>query len=281
MPELPEVESLRRHLVKRGLLGQVITSARVLRPKAVLAPSAEGLEQGAAGRRIEGFERRGKYLILRLDRRISLIVHLRMTGRLDLTEASQAGAAEGRGLRAVFWLKSGRELRFYDWRALGKLWLVDDPEQVVGKLGPEPLGEGFTPEYVHRALDRGLAVKALLLDQRVFAGVGNIYADEALWCAGVRPTRPARELTEAEAVALQGCLVQVLEAAVGLLERHLDEGGEFEAENGRGGVEPGAPYGTRFNVPRRKGQPCRRCGTPIQSIRVGGRGTFFCPRCQG
>lgn len=274
MPEFPEVESLRRHLVTRGLVGKVITAAHVERPKAIVAPDVAVFETRLTGRLIKAFDRRGKYLMLRLDGP-TLIVHLRMTGKLELVSAGEPPEVLP---RVTFALDSGQELRFLDWRALGKLWLVDDAEMVVGKLGPEPLGIEFTADYVERTLQRGTPIKALLLDQAAFAGVGNIYADEALWCASIHPLRPARSLSVQEAARLRACIQEILASCADILERSLNEGGAFEADNGDNGLATST--GHRFKVPRRRGGPCLGCGTATASIRVGGRGTYFCPTCQ-
>ena len=278
MPELPDVESLRRYLVKQGLVGRTITSASVARPSTIKTPSPESFAASVQGHRITGSERRGKYLIFPLDGP-TLIVHLRMTGKLEIVPKN---APPGARTRVSFAMDSGDELRFVDWRSLGKIWLVDDAETVVGKLGPEPLGPEFTIQYVQGALSRATRIKPLLLDQACFAGVGNLYADEILWRSKVHPLRQARSLTSSEAGYVHGWTRQLLGTATDILERSLYEDGEFLAENGRGARKRGSSDLSKevFMVGRDKGDLCQRCATPIQNMRVGGRGTYICPNCQ-
>ena len=278
MPELPDVESLRRHLVKQGLIGRTITGATVFRPATIKAPEAGMFARALSGRRIMGSDRRGKYLLFALDGPI-LIVHLRMTGKLEIVPGA---ATPDPRTRVAFALDSGQELRFLDWRSLGKVWLVDDAETVVGKLGPEPLGPAFTVDYVRRALDRPRAMKPLLLDQTIFAGVGNLYADEILWRTKIHPLRLARELSVREVHGVHDWTRELLGTATDILERSLDEDGEFLAENGRGARKRGSSDLARevFLVDRDKGALCARCGTALTVARVGGRGTHFCPHCQ-
>ena len=278
MPELPEVESLRRHLVKRGLVSRTITGVTIARAATIQTPDVRAFEKGVTGRRIEAFDRRGKYLLLRLNGP-TLIVHLRMTGKLEMVPAR---ARPDPRTRVSFALDAGQGLRFTDWRSLGKVWLVEDPETVIGKLGPEPLGPNFTLAYVRSALARPRAVKPLLLDQAAFAGVGNLYADEILWRAKVHPLRLASELSLREAGLIYTGTRALLERATEVLERGLNEGAEFRAENGRGARRGGGDDQTHevFQVGRGKGDRCPRCGTAIANMRVGGRGTYFCPHCQ-
>ena len=284
MPEFPEVESLRRHLATRGLAGKTITDVIVSRPATIRTPDPASFVQGIRGRKFTALERRGKYLLFRLDGptlldRPTLIVHLRMTGRLELVYPAEI---TDRAPKVTFLLDSGQELRFSDWRNFGRVWLVDDSSEVVGKLGPEPLEQDFTREYVRASLQRSRQVKPLLLDQDLFAGIGNIYADEALWCAGISPVHLARDLTSREANRLHACIIEVLSGAAERLERNLNEGGQWVTENGRGPriAEGGDDAEPHFKVPRKKGMPCRRCGKPIEAIRLGGRGTYYCPHCQ-
>ena len=158
-------------------------------------------------------------------------------------------------------------------RKFGRIWLVDGIEQVVGKLGPEPLDWTFTPEVLAERLQpRRVAIKALLLDQTVVAGVGNIYADEALFMAGIHPLRPASSLTGDEIVRLRDAIRAVLQESI-------DERGtllrDYRTPYGQDGA-----YQNRLRVYQQTGQPCPRCGTSIERIRVTQRGTHFCPRCQ-
>jgi len=271
MPELPEVETIRLDL-RPLVLGRAIEEAWVSpnAPKLVqLLPPAEFCRV-IAGRRIEDVTRRGKYLLFHLNGGLRWVVHLRMTGSL---QHHRSASAQGAHLRATFRLDDGAWLCYVDTRKLGMMWLVDDESVVVGKLGPEPLGEGFGPQELRRLLQRRSApVKAALLDQGAIAGIGNIYADEALFAAKIRPKRAARSLTKAETERLHGAIRQVLLEAMG------NRGSSFRDYVDGAGREGGHQLHVR--VFRRTGQPCYECGTPVRRIKVGGRSTHFCPTCQ-
>lgn len=224
-----------------------------------------------AGRTIRAVARRGKYLIFHLDSGESLIVHLKMTGALLLR-----GPAFGPEpyLRALFLLDDGRELRFADARKLGRLWLVDDAQKVVGKLGPDALAADFTPQVLAVRLgSRRAPLKPLLMDQEFVSGLGNIYADEALFLAGIHPLRPAHQVSPTEVATLHQAIGQVLHQAM------ANRGTSFSDYRDLSG-EPGNNVG-ELRVYRRRGQPCFRCQTPIERMALRGRGTYFCPRCQG
>ena len=281
MPELPEVETIRRDLTPR-IVGRTIIEAWVSpnAPKLVQAVPAGRQGEPAdvfcrrlAGRRIEELDRRGKYLLVRLDGGITWIVHLRMTGGLIHSRGGCEGLPDGRFLRARFGLDDGAALCYVDLRKLGTMWLTDDESAVVGKLGPEPLGEAFGPRELHRLLAKRRApVKAVLLDQGAIAGVGNIYADEALFEAGIRPSKPARALSRRAAERLHWAVRKVL------MEALEDRGSSFrdyvDAEGEQG------MHQLRVKVFRRTGEPCYACGTAIKRVKVGGRSTHYCPKCQ-
>jgi len=271
MPELPEVETIRRDLTSR-IVGRTIVEAWVSpdAPKLVQDEPADAFCRHLAGRRIAELDRRGKYLLVRLDGGLTWIVHLRMTGGLIHT---RGGCADERFLRARFRLDDGAELCYMDLRKLGTMWLTDDESRVVGKLGPEPLGEAFGPRELHRLLaKRSAPVKAVLLDQGAIAGIGNIYADEALFEAGIRPSKPAKALSRPAAGRLHQAVRKVL------MEALADRGSSFrdyvDAEGEQG------MHQLRVKVFRRTGEPCYVCGTAIKRIRVGGRSTHYCPKCQ-
>ncbi len=191
MPELPEVETIAADL-RPQLIGARFAGAHILWPRTLAEPDPETLNARLAGRQVTGIGRRGKYLMLHLDSGEALLIHLRMTGQLDVV-TDGAPVLSGVHLRARFDLVDGRSLAFTDARKFGRIWLVADAETVVAKLGPEPLAWTFTSEVLAgRLRDRRVAIKALLLDQSVVAGVGNIYADEALFLAGIHPLRRAR-----------------------------------------------------------------------------------------
>ncbi len=271
MPELPEVETIAADL-RPHLIGAAFVAGHILWPRTLAAPTADLLNARLAGRRVVDVGRRGKYLLIHLEPAASLIFHLRMTGRLDVL-AADAGLPDGPHLRAWFALADGRRLAFTDARKFGRIWLVEDAAEVVGKLGPEPLDLAFTSEMLaSRLRDRRAAIKSILLDQTVIAGVGNIYADEALFLAGIHPLRPASGLNEAEIGRLWDALRFVLResvAARGTLLR------DYRTPYGQEGV-----YQNRLRVYRRAGERCRRCGATIERIRVAQRSTHFCPCCQ-
>jgi len=293
MPELPEVETTVRDLRPR-VVGRSFRQVEVLIPRMVRAPSPEGLRCGLPGRRVEALERRGKYILFRLDQG-ALVVHLMMGGSLlfvapqDRSGPAHPEPAEGpvegrigkpwiardpaKYTRLRFLLDDGAELWLVNPRTLGNVWLVEDADQVVGKLGPEPLDPEFTPRVLaERLKGHGAPIKPLLLDQNVVAGIGNIYADESLFLAGIRPERPADELTEAEVVRLHASIRAALERGLRFRGTSL---GDFLDPFGEQGS-----HQTQLAVFRRQGQPCPVCGIIIQKKMFRGRGTHFCPSCQ-
>ena len=279
MPELPEVETIRRDLTSR-IVGRTIAEAWVSpdAPRLVQGETSDSFCRRLAGRTVEELDRRGKYLLLRLSGGLTWIVHLRMTGGLiHLSPPKADGARNGRPderfLRARFRLDDGGELCYMDLRKLGTMWLVADESSVVGKLGPEPLGEAFDPQEMRRLLaKRAAPVKSVLMDQHAIAGIGNIYADESLFEARIRPTKAARRLSRVAAERLHWAIRKVL------VEALADRGSSFrdyvDAEGEQG------MHQLRVKVFRRTGEPCYVCGTAIRRIKVGGRSTHYCPRCQ-
>jgi len=269
MPELPEVETIKRDLTSR-ILGRSFAGATINWPKMVQIHSSEHFASCLIGKSIEGLDRRGKYLILRLSSGEALILHFRMSGSLLLKPAS---AEPDPYDRVIFHLDDGTELRFRDPRKLGVMWLVEDESVVVGKLGPEPLEPDFTAEVLAQRLARRSAViKALLCDQAFLAGVGNMYADEALFAAGIHPLRGAKSLSWEEVMRLHSALRRVLAEAIARSGASISD---YRRPNG----EPGAAQ-FEFQVAHRRGQPCPKCGTTIERIPIRNRGAYFCPRCQ-
>ena len=269
MPELPEVETIRRELAPR-LAGRRCLAVTVEWPRMIEFPSLEAFCRGIVGNTIEGVDRRGKYLILRLSHGEALVMHLRMTGALLLR---QAPASHEPYCRATFLLDDGFEMCFRDLRKLGRMWLVADENEVVGKLGPEPLHAEFIPEVLAGRLSGHTApIKAVLLDQEVIAGIGNLYADEILFAAGIHALRPAKGLSREEVLKLHKAIRQVLEEGIARLGASVNT-------YRRPGGEQGSAH-LSFKVARRGGQPCLVCSTPIKRILVRNRGTYFCPRCQ-
>ena len=267
MPELPEVETIKNELAP-WVVGQSFTQVTILDTELVCGGSAEEVRRGLIGQKVESLGRRGKYLIFHLSNGRSLIIHLRMTGSLLLNPKEVERYA-----RAVFHLSNGHRLVFRDRRRLGLIWLVDDADTVVGKLGPEPLDENFTPGILGQRLSRRrIPVKAALLDQGIVAGIGNMYADEALFAARIHPLRKADALSPAEVRALHNCIRRVLEAAISSKGASVDTYVRPEGELGTADFD--------FKVAHRGGEPCPICGSTIERLPVQSRGTCFCPRCQ-
>ncbi|MEO8458842.1 MAG: bifunctional DNA-formamidopyrimidine glycosylase/DNA-(apurinic or apyrimidinic site) lyase, partial [Chloroflexota bacterium] len=271
MPELPEVETIRRDL-HPSLVGRKITSAWISdnAPRLVqLLPPSE-FERLLPGHTIEDVTRRGKYLILNLDRGMLWAVHLRMTGRFQHSDKECSGDAY---LRAKFSLDDGTWLCFNDLRKFGMMWLVDDWALVNSDIGPEPLDEAFDVAAFAMLLKRRSApIKSVLLDQTVLAGIGNIYADESLFLAGIDPRKSANKISKPKAANLHAAIVDVLQEALG------DRGSSFsDYVDGKGNE---GRHQLKVKVYQRTDQPCRTCGTPIRRVVVGGRSTHFCPKCQ-
>lgn len=269
MPELPEVETTVRAL-RQPLIGSTITEVRNYWPRQIVTPALAELQRRIHGQRIEAIERRGKYLLFPLSSGETLIIHLKMSGHLSVADP---GASPGKYVHTLFALADGRELRFRDMRKFGKVYLVADPEEIVGKLGPEPLEPDFTAEVLQaRLAGRQRAIKPLLLDQTLVAGIGNIYADEALYAARIRPERTAVSLTPTDFTNLHAAIQKVLRLGI------AREGASIDLY-----VKPDGSKGEMQNavsVFRRTGQPCYECQTPVERIILGGRSTHFCPTCQ-
>jgi formamidopyrimidine-DNA glycosylase len=212
VPELPEVETIKDELLP-WVVGQSFTEATVIDAKLLRDRHVEGFRHELTTQMITGLERRGKYLVFHLSSGNSLVMHFRMTGRLLMNPREIDGHA-----RATFRLSNGIRLVFSDLRRLGAIWLVEDAETVVGKLGPEPLGESFTPHLLaQRLCHHHVPIKAALIDQSVIAGIGNMYADEALFAAGIHPLRKADSLSVAEIHQLWYCIREVLSSAIATL----------------------------------------------------------------
>ncbi len=269
MPELPEVETIARALRegKDGppLPGKHIVAVTIKWPRHFERPKARTARKRLTGRRIESVSRRGKYLVMRLDEG-TLLIHLRMSGDLRL---EPAGQPPGRFDHTIFHLGGDWELRFSDARKFGRIWWLQDPQLELGKLGPEPLSDDFTTDWLAAAANsRKRMLKPLLLDQSFLAGVGNIYADEALHRAGLHPRRRSDSLSNVEIEALYHGIREALSAGL----RHCGASIDW--------VYRGGDFQNHFRVHRREGLPCPECGTPIERIVVGQRGTYLCPRCQ-
>ncbi len=272
MPELPEVETIKNDL-RPVVEGRRFTSVSLFWPRIVIGPSAEELCQRLPGQVIEEVARRGKYLIFRLAGGESLALHFRMSGSLLLRKKTVASTEPNRYVTAVFGLDGGLEMLFCDRRKLGTVSLVKDEREIATKLGPEPLDASFTPKVLRERLGKRKApIKAVLCDQKFVAGIGNMYADEALFFASIHPLRPANSLSEEETKRLHRAIRQVLNKAIG-------SAGATISDYRRPGGEPGSQQ-YAFYVAHRGGQTCKVCATPIERIPVRNRGTYFCPQCQ-
>ena len=271
MPELPEVETIVRDL-RRSLIGRVLGRTRAIR-KDIIHGAVEPIDKVLPGRRIENITRRAKRIVFELDGPTRLVVHLGMSGRLLLLPTRRTLAKHTHlriAIRGV-----GLELRFVDPRRFGGVWLVSEKEgptvgRTLGPLGPEPLD--LTPAPFARLLRRRRQIKALLLDQRMIAGMGNIYCDEALHAAQVHPVTAAETLNVFEVKRLLRAIKWTLNKAIRL-------NGSTMTDYRRANGDPGS-FQNHHRVYQRAGQPCKKCGTPIERITVAGRSSFFCPACQ-
>ena len=291
MPELPEVETIRREL-EPLLKGRRIVGVNIQRPDIVGWPKPKEFRLRTAGLTITGLDRRGKYLLLRTERRIPnagcrtqsaesklnlLIIHLRLSGHLKVTDGR---APMQRFERIRFRLSGRRALVFVEPRVLGRVYLVDEnalPPVLKGlrEMGLEPIHRDFDASYLKsRVRHRRSSIKGLLLDQSIAAGIGNIYSDEALFRSGVRPERPAHLLRKAEYSRLARALREVLRDGI----RHMGT----TMSDSRYQRPKGMPGGFQKHlmVFDREGEPCRVCGTTIRSYRIGNRTSRYCPRCQ-
>jgi formamidopyrimidine-DNA glycosylase len=264
LPELPEVETIVRSL-RPALTGETIQSAAILWARTLAAPTIEELNARLPGQTIRSLGRRGKHILIHLERE-TLIIHLRMSGDLRVEAGHLPLLAHD---RAVFNFASGQRLVFINPRKFGRVWLVSDPAEFLHKLGPEPLDDAFTPEvFYQRLMHHKRQIKPLLLDQHFLAGMGNIYTDEALHQARLHPLRLSNSLTRSDAERLLLAMRNVLQEGIRRNGSSIDwvyRGGSFQND---------------FQVYQRTGEPCAVCGTTIERILVGQRGTHFCPVCQ-
>ena len=271
MPELPEVETIRSRLAP-GLAGRRFERVEILDARLTRPEPPEAVAASLEGERVRDVRRRGKYLVFAFESGRHLLVHLRMTGTVQ--HPAPAGADPHR--RAVIKLDNGSDVAYRDVRRFGT-WLLLEPGELDAylgaRIGGEPLERAFTTAAFARALaGRKAPIKAAILDQRAVAGVGNIYADEALWRAKIHPLRPARELGSDEVAALRTGIRKALETGIARQGATLRD---YRGADGRRGRMQ-----REFKVYGRAGEPCERCGTPIEKIRAAGRGTWFCPSCQ-
>jgi formamidopyrimidine-DNA glycosylase len=272
MPELPEVETVRARLAPK-LVGRRFDSVEILDSRLTRPFEPAQVAAELQGERVAAVERRGKYLVVRFESGLLLLVHLRMTGSLVHVPN---GAADDLHRRAVVRLDDGSDVTYRDVRRFGT-WLVLRADELdpylASRLGTEPLERAFSARTLgERLAGRRAPLKAALLDQRTVAGLGNIYADEALWRARLDPRRPAGSLDQDELRALHRGIRRSLEAGIARQGATLRD--YRTPDGGRGRMQH------EFKVYGRAGEPCFRCRTPIEKTRLGGRGTWFCPHCQ-
>jgi formamidopyrimidine-DNA glycosylase len=268
LPELPEVETIKNE-ISPAVIGHRIKQVVLLWEGIVKQPSPAEFVTKLTGRKIRDLNRRGKYLLFSLNAADTLILHLKMSGSLLVGRDTEPPIYT----RAILQLDDGTNIFFRDPRKFGRMWLVEDTDLVIGKLGPEALDRNLTSKRLAELLiKRKAPLKALLCDQELIAGIGNLYADEALFLAKINPLRTGNSLSMEEANRLYNAIREVLLAGI--------------KNKGASIVNYYRPDGTKgtahceFRVAHRKGENCLVCGTPIRRIVVRGRGTYFCPRCQ-
>ena len=276
MPELPEVETIRNQLAPH-VEGATLEEVRILDPRWSDPLSPRALARALTGRRVKALRRRGKYLVWELDGNLYLLQHLRMSGIVLLDPRAEAPHARVRMRLARDSDGASRLLLVSDLRRFGTATLVHGRDELdaffAARLGVEPFDPRFTGSYLYsHTRGRRAPIKAVLLDQRVIAGVGNIYADEALFRAQIHPARPARMLTSERCERLRAGVIEALEAGLDARGASIDAFRDVEGARGS--------FQDRFLVHRRAGEPCPRCGGTIVKQVVGGRGTYVCERCQ-
>jgi formamidopyrimidine-DNA glycosylase len=285
MPELPEVETIKNDLTKIAK-GEEFSGIEVLVPK--MFTWGKFLENDLVGAKIEGLRRRGKILILDLDRGLSLVFHLKLTGQIIFQDGVRIAGGHpvpplntpvpNSTTHIIFSFKSGAKLYFNDLRKFGWVKFLETGE--VGNLpamieyGPEPLSPEFTLDYLKSVLKKRprMPIKQVLMDQKLIAGIGNIYAAESLFLAKIRPQRKAGEVTEEEAKRLYESILEALKVAIA---HRGSSSATFVGGTGERGMHLDYAY-----VYNRESEPCKVCKTPIKKERLGGRGTYYCPHCQ-
>ena len=292
MPELPEVETVRRGLEQK-LNNFIVKKVEVCRDSTVAFPTdREEFIKGLQNSLLYKWNRRGKYLIAELkkienennkiDEKIKLkhngflVVHLRMTGYFKFVNNSDQPCKH---TRIRFFDNNNNELRYIDVRSFGQMWWIKQgllPNKVIkglGSLGPEPFSKDFDTKYLKRVISkRSKSIKAILLDQTIVAGIGNIYADESLYSAGISPFREAYTIKKNELIKLKESIVTVLKKSIGSGGTTFSDFRDLEGENGN--------FGLQTNVYRRTGKECRKCGNLIERKKITGRSTHYCPKCQ-
>ncbi|MFT8328741.1 MAG: bifunctional DNA-formamidopyrimidine glycosylase/DNA-(apurinic or apyrimidinic site) lyase [Oenococcus oeni] len=273
MPELPEVETVRRGL-KKYFENEKIKDLKIIYPKLLDSDRTEFIEK-VVGSTVSRIDRRGKFLLFRLDNNLTIVSHLRMEGRYSVEAAQEA---PHKHTEMIFELENGKQVFYDDTRKFGKMKLVKSGNEAVevksiGSMGPEPVESDLTFDYFYNRLQKSKkAVKAWLLDQNNVAGIGNIYADEVLWLSEISPLRPTNEISEEEADNLRENIIRELAFAI-------ENGGStvhsfIDASGHTGHMQD------KLHAYGRAGQPCERDGGELIKIRVAQRGTTYCPKCQ-
>ena len=285
MPELPEVETVRKGLEKK-LKDFIISEIEIIRPSTIAFPAnKDEFKKGLNNSLIDKWNRRGKYLIASLIKNPNnktlksngyLIIHLRMTGHFNWLKRNNSPCKH---TRVRFFDSQGNELRFIDLRSFGQIWWIKeglDPKKIIkglGSLGPEPFSKDFNYEYLKKEFSkRTKSIKAVLLDQRIIAGIGNIYADESLFEAGISPFREAKTIKKRELIKLRISIIEVLEKSIGSGGTTFSDFRNIEGLNGN--------YSMQANVYKRTGEKCKRCSNLIQRKKITGRSTHWCSNCQ-
>ena len=285
MPELPEVETVRKGLEKK-LKNFIISEIEIIRPSTIAFPAnKDEFKKGLNNSLIDKWNRRGKYLIASLIKNPNnktlksngyLIIHLRMTGHFNWLKRNNSPCKH---TRVRFFDSQGNELRFIDLRSFGQIWWIKeglDPKKIIkglGSLGPEPFSKDFNYEYLKKEFSkRTKSIKAVLLDQRIIAGIGNIYADESLFEAGISPFREAKTIKKRELIKLRISIIEVLEKSIGSGGTTFSDFRNIEGLNGN--------YSMQANVYKRTGEKCKRCSNLIQRKKITGRSTHWCSNCQ-
>ncbi|MBI4295745.1 MAG: DNA-formamidopyrimidine glycosylase [Chloroflexi bacterium] len=268
MPELPEVETVKNELAPH-VVGQHVTDLTLFYEGIVREPSVKEFRTRLVCQQITGISRRAKYLLFQLGSGDVLVIHLKMSGALLLQTPDKLE----RYIRAIIHFDDSKKLYFRDPRKFARMMLVRDVTPILGRLGPEPLEPDFTPEVLAELLGKRKApIKPVLLDQEFIAGLGNMYADEALFAAGISPLRPANSLTKDEIKHLHMAIQKVLR--LGITNKGASEVTYFRPSG-----EMGKAFWD-FKVAHRRGENCPVCGTPLVYLRLRGRGTYYCGKCQ-
>ena len=285
MPELPEVETVKKGLEKK-LKNFIISEIEIIRPSTIAFPAnKDEFKKGLNNSLIDKWNRRGKYLIASLIKNPNnktlksngyLIIHLRMTGHFNWLKRNNSPCKH---TRVRFFDSQENELRFIDLRSFGQIWWIKeglDPKKIIkglGTLGPEPFSKDFNYEYLKKEFSkRTKSIKAVLLDQRIIAGIGNIYADESLFEAGISPFRKAKTIKKRELIKLRISIMDVLEKSIGSGGTTFSDFRNIEGLNGN--------YSMQANVYKRTGEKCKRCSNLIQRKKITGRSTHWCSNCQ-